>query len=157
MLSSWLHVTALAVYLGAVVGLPVILLPCVSAMKTHAGRAELLARGLKLYNPLQTGALGVLLLSGAFQITQLKAVYRGAFAQQLGATLAWKLALAFVLILFSTYQTMGVGLRFVRRQEGGDRFTSQELERTTRRLKVSTYLLLALSAVALWVGLRLRG
>lgn len=157
MLSSWLHVMALAVYLGAVVGLLAILLPCVSAMKTHEGRAELLARGLKLYNPLQTGALGVLLLSGAFQITELKAVYRGAFAQQLGATLAWKLALAFVLILFSTYQTMGVGLRFVRRQEGGDSFTPQELERTTRRLKVSTYLLLALSAVTVCVGLRLKG
>lgn len=157
MLSSWLHVTALAVYLGAVAALAAILLPCVSAMKSPEGRAQLLARGLKLYNPLQTGALGVLLLSGAFRITQLKAVYRDAFAQQLGATLGWKLALAFVLILFSTYQTMGVGLRFVRRQEGGDAFSSQELETITKRLKVSTYLLLALSAVALWVGLRLRG
>ena len=48
MLSTWLHVTALAVYLGAVVGLLGILLPCVAAMKTHQGRAELLARGLKL-------------------------------------------------------------------------------------------------------------
>ena len=157
MLTSWLHLMALAIYLGAIAGLWAILLPNLSVIKGHEMRLKLLGRGLKLYNPLQSGALGVLVLSGAFQITDLKATYRELFVRELGATLGLKLLLSFVLILLSTYQTMAVGLRFVRRYEAGEPFTPQELESVVKRLRSSTLFLILLSAITLWVGTRLRG
>ena len=155
MLTSWLHLLALTAYMGAIAGLAFVVLPSLSAIETHEARLKLLGRSLKFYNPIQSGALGMLVLSGAFQVTDLKSAYRGSFAKEFGAMLALKLALAFFLILFSTYQSMGVALRFVRRYEGGDAIAPEELEAVTKRLRGSTVFLLLLSAATAWTGMQL--
>ena len=84
MLNAWLHLIALFAYLGAVVGLSAMLLPSLPIIEKHEDKAAFLARGLKFYNPLQVGTLGILIFSGAFQLTELKAAYRELFAKQLG-------------------------------------------------------------------------
>jgi len=157
MLSSWLHLTALAVYLGSVVGLSMILLPALSVIQNHEGQMKLLARCLKLYNPLQTGILGLLVLSGALQLTALKATYRELFMKELGVTLGLKLILSFVLILLSVYQSMGVAHRFVRRYEGEEPLSPQELGSVVQRLRVSALSILLLGLLTAWLGMRLRG
>ncbi|SRR5713226_3745072 len=157
MLSSWLHLTALAVYFGSLMGLRVILLPALVDIKSREGRLLLLVRSLKLYNPLQIGVLGLLVISGAFQITDLKSVYREMFAKEMGMTLGWKLVAAFVLILLSTYQSMGVAHRFVRRHEAGEGPSDQEIESLCQRLRISTILILFFALLTSWLGLRLKG
>lgn len=156
MLNSWLHVIALTVYLGAVVALSVMLLPAASALDDHDDRTQFLIRGLKLYNPIQIGALGVLLFTGAFQLTDLKAAYRELFVEQLGYNLGLKLALAFFLVLFSVYQCMGIAHRLVKRHEGGDRVIPAEINATIRKLKSLNWLILILALLTMWLGLRLR-
>jgi len=156
MLTSWVHLLALTTYVGAIAGLLVIVLPGLSAVETHEGRVKLLSRSLKFYNPLQCGALGLLVITGAIQVTDLKAAYRETFTHEFGAMLGLKLIFAFVLILLSVQQTMAVGLRFVRRAEGGESITPPELETITRRLRNSTVILLLLSAVTMWMGMQLR-
>ena len=156
MLDSWLHLVALIAYVGAVVGLWVILLSATSALEAQDDRVQLLARGLKLYNPLQVGSLGILLFTGAFELTDLKAAYRELFTKQLGYNLGIKLFFAFFLVLFSVYQSMGIGHRFVKRHESGDRVTPQEFDSTLRKLKSSNGLILILALITLWLGLRLR-
>src|SRR5437867_9165010 len=121
MLSSWLHLIALTVYLGAIVGLGALLLPSLAALDKHEDRVQFLAHGLKFYNPLQVGALGILIFTGAFQLTELKAAYREMFIKQLGYDLAIKLFFAFFLVILSVYQSLGIGHRFVRRKEGENR------------------------------------
>jgi uncharacterized membrane protein len=153
---SSLHLLALAAYLGAVAGLWLVVFPGFSILEDHQARIKLLGRSLKIYNPVQCGALGLLVLSGAIQVTDLKNAYRGAFAQVFGATLGWKLLLAFVLILLSTYQSMGVGLRFVRRCDAGEAITPAELDSVAKRIRGSTPPLLLLSVVIVWLGLHLR-
>ena len=54
---------------------------------------------------MQSGALGYG-LTGAFQITDLKAEYRELFTKEFGAMLGLKLIFSFVLILLSTHQSM---------------------------------------------------
>jgi uncharacterized membrane protein len=156
MLVSWLHLISLAVYLGALAGLWLILLPALATVPSHSDKVKLLARGLKLYNPLQTAALGVLILSGAFQLTALKAAFRELFLKELGAVLAWKLTVSFFLIILSAYQSMALAHRFVRRVEGGEPFSPEDLQSLSRRLKGSTLAICLLAAVTIWLGLRLR-
>jgi uncharacterized membrane protein len=156
MLYSWLHLIALIVYLGAVLGFWLMLLPAVSVLNKHEDKLQLLARGLKFYNPLQVGALGIILFSGAFQLTELKAVYRETFVKELGYILFVKLSFAFLLVIFSVYQALGIGHRFVRRQEGGDTVTSEQLNSIIRRLKSANWCILLLAAITLWLGLRMR-
>ena len=156
MLNFWLHLIALAVYLGGVVGLGTMLLPVNSTLENHKAKVQFLARALKLYNPIQIGALGVLLFTGAFQLTDLKAAYRELFVKQLGYNLGIKLFVVFFLVLFSVYQSMGIAHRFVKRQEGADMITSQEFGSIIRKLKTSNGLILILALITLWFGLRLR-
>jgi uncharacterized membrane protein len=156
MLNSWLHVVALIVYLGAIAALWVMLLPSASAVDDQGSRAQFLIRGLKFYSPVQIGALGVLLFTGAFQLTDLKAAYRELFVEQLGYHLALKLCLAFFLVLFSVYQCMGIAHRAVRRHEGGARLSAVEIDLTIRKLKRLNWLILMLALVTIWLGLRLR-
>lgn len=157
MLISWLHLISLAVYLGSLVGLWVMVLPALTVVKNRDEQVKLLVRSLKVYNPLQTASLGVLILSGAFQLTALKAAYRELFLRELGATLALKLIFSFVLIIFSTYQSMAVAHRFVRRSEGGESFSLQEFQTVVRRLKNLTIVIFLLAVITLWLGVRLRG
>src|ERR1700751_4422267 len=156
MLNAWLHLIAIIVYLGAIGGLWLLLLPSLSVIEKHENRANFLARGLKFYNPLQVGALGILLFTGAFQLTELKAIYREAFVKQFGYDLGMKLLFAFLLVIFSVYQSMGIGHRFVRRHEGGEPVTSQELESVVRRLRSSNWCILFFALITFWFGLRLR-
>jgi uncharacterized membrane protein len=157
MLNSWLHLVALVVYLGAVLGFWFVLLPVATSLQDHENKIQLLARGLKFYNPLQVGALGILLFSGAFQLTELKAAYRETFIQELGYDLAIKLALAFLVVLFSVYQSMGIGHRFVKRYESGEPVNEQEVGMVLKRLRSANWLIVPLTLMTLWFGLRLRG
>src|ERR687888_662300 len=99
MLNGWLHLIALFAYLGGVVCVPAMLLPSLSVIENHNDKLAFLVRSLKLYNPLQVGSLGILIFSGAFQLTELKAAYRELFVQQLGYNLGIKLLFAFFLII----------------------------------------------------------
>ncbi len=155
MFYSWLHLIALIVYIGAVVGLWLILLPSVDILETDRDKARLLARGLKFYNPLQVGALGIILFTGAFQLTELKAAYREFFIQQFGYVLFVKLVFVFLLVIFSVYQALGVGHRFVRRYEGGDVVSGAELRSIVRRIKSANWCILLLAVITLWLGIRL--
>jgi uncharacterized membrane protein len=156
MFNTWLHVIALIAYLGAVIGLAAVLLPSLRMVENHQDKVHFLARGLKLYNPLQVGALGIVLFSGAFQLTQLKAIYRETFVAELGYGLAIKLTFAFLLVIFSVYQAMGIGHRFVKRHELGESVTPQELDSVIRRLKGAHWLILLFAVITLWLGLRLQ-
>jgi uncharacterized membrane protein len=156
MFNSWLHIIALIAYLGAIVGLAVMLLPSLSSVERHEDKVHFLARGLKFYNPLQVGALGLVLFSGAFQLTHLKAIYREMFLKQLGYNLGIKLTFAFLLVFFSVYQAMGIGHRFVKRHELGENVTPNELDSVVRRLKGANWLILILALLTVWLGLRLQ-
>lgn len=156
MLFSWLHLLALVVYLGAVLGFWLMLLPAVAQLQKHEDKLQLLARGLKFYNPLQVGALGILLFSGAFQLTELKAIYRETFVKEFGYILFVKLSFAFVLVIFSVYQALGIGHRFVRRHEAGETLTTEQLAAMLRRLKSANWCILLLAAITVWVGLGMR-
>jgi uncharacterized membrane protein len=156
MFNSWLHVLALIAYFGAVIGFSVLLIPAVASVPGHTDRVHFLVRALKFYNPLQVGALGIVLFSGAFALTHLKEVYRETFVKQLGYNLAIKLVFAFLLVIFSVYQTMGIGHRIVRRQELGESITPQELDSALRRLKTANWCIVVLALITIWLGLRLQ-
>ncbi len=132
------------------------LLPSVAILPNHEDKVHFLARGLKFYNPLQVGSLGIILFTGAFQLTELKAAYRENFIRALAYNLSIKLLFAFLLVIFSVYQALGIGHRFVRRVEGGDAVKPEELSSIIRRLKSANWLILAFAAITIWLGLRLR-
>ena len=70
------HIISLTLHIGLVVALWLILLPALRRESAAAeSRTELLVRVLRIYNPVQIGLLGVLTLTGASMITDLKALH----------------------------------------------------------------------------------
>ena len=155
MFYSWLHLIALVVYLGAVIGFWLMLLPAVAVLENHDEKVRFFVRGLKCYNPLQVGSLGIILFTGAFQLTELKAAYRENFFKYLEYNLFIKLIFAFLLVMFSVYQALGIGHRFVRRTEGGDEVSPEQLSSIINRMTSANWGILLFAAITLWLGLRL--
>jgi uncharacterized membrane protein len=155
MFYSWLHLIALVVYLGAVIGFWLMLLPAVAVLENHDEKVRFFVRGLKFYNPLQVGSLGIILFTGAFQLTELKAAYRENFFKYLEYNLFIKLIFAFLLVMFSVYQALGIGHRFVRRTEGGDEVSPEQLSSIINRMTSANWGILLFAAITLWLGLRL--
>ena len=155
MLSFWLHLIALTVYLGSLVVLWFFILSPLSSHKTHEEQVAFLIRRIKIYNPVQIGALGVLLITGAFQLTDLKDSHRALFTTEVGESLSLKLLLAFVVIILSTYQAMGVGHRFVRRSEAPEPVSPREFRSVATKLRILTLVVFTMTLVTAWISIRI--
>ncbi len=154
-LGLWLHVLALATYGGATLALSFMVVPAVKALSDPAARRSVLAWALRIYDPLAIAALGVLVMTGAFNLTAYKDALRGEFFARIGWLLFWKLGLAFAVVMVGTYITFGLGHRIVRSEFGGEPVDAPWLASMIRRLVFGCILALILTALTAWVGLRL--
>ena len=151
----WLHLLGLAVYFGSGVTLVVVLLPMAAQIPTPREKQRFLAQGLKRYNPLSIGALGVTLMTGAFNLTSYKALLGPRFFSLLGGVLGLKLLLVFVLINVSAAVSLGLGHRVVRTELRGEAIEPERLTSLVKRMQVLTVVALVLTAWIVWTSLNL--
>lgn len=147
------HIISLTLHIGFVAALWLILLPALREDSLRRSRVDLLVRVLRVYNPAQIGLLGILTLTGASRITDLKALHGASYAQEFGAALAVKLLLAFFVIMLGTWQCMGIAHRFVRLHESPEGVTDDGVDAVLRRLERSSVVMLAFLAATVWAGL----
>src|SRR6185295_3423943 len=110
--------------------------------------------GLRPYNVLSVGALGVLVISGASSLTDLKAGLGRDFARLLWP-LVGKLSLTFVLINVATYLSFGLAHRLVRAELGQLPVEAEKQAGMIRRMRSAAWLGVALAAWTTWVGIGL--
>ncbi|HEV8717648.1 MAG TPA: hypothetical protein VGX03_33095 [Candidatus Binatia bacterium] len=151
----WLHLLGLAVYFGSSVMLVVVLLPMAAQIPAALDKQRFLARGLRLYNPLSIGALGVALMTGAFNLTSYKAMFGRRFFALLGGVLGLKLLLVFLLINVSAAVSLGMGHRIVRTELRGEAIEPERLASLVKRMQIFTVVALLLTAWIVWVSLNL--
>jgi hypothetical protein len=148
----WLHLLALIAYGGATLGLLIVVLPAANAQGAPL-RHSFLAHALRFYDPLAIATLGVVVMTGAFNLTRYKDALRGRFFAELGWLLAWKLGFAFLVIMVGTYIAFGLGHRIVRAEMAGDPYEPEQLDAMARRLAYACILNLILLSITTWVGL----
>ncbi len=112
-LSRFAHLLASMVYLGGSWFLGAALIPALSTA-TPEQRVRVVAAVIRWYHPTSLAALGVLVMTGAFALTSAKAALGPEYFPRLFMLLGPKLLLAFVLVMLSSYQFFGLGLRLVR-------------------------------------------
>lgn len=154
-LGLWLHVLALTVYGGATLALWLMVLPAARAVSDASACRTVLARALRIYDPLAIAALGVLVMTGASNLTTYKEALRGEFFARLGWLLVWKLSFAFALVMVGTYITFGLGHRIVRTEMAGEPPDAAWLGSMIRRMAYGCMLAMALTALTTWLGLQL--
>jgi len=152
--TRWIHLLALATYLGTTLAIVLVFLPAADAIEDRALQRRVLARGLRVYNVLSVGALGVLVISGASGLTDYKAMLGPEFGR-LVWRLAWKLFLTFVLINVATYFSFGLAHRLVRAELGQLPIEPEKQAGMLRRMRSAAWLGIALAAWTAWAGLRL--
>ncbi len=154
----WLHLCAMASYVGAQFAVIYMLIPAAeTAPNENARRASLIA-GFKFYNPFTIGVLGIIVISGAMRLTDLKASMKFDYFAQIGSALELKLGLAFVLIFIQTYITFGLAFRIGRQEEvaahgDGEAFTVAQIHSMLRRIRAIAWLTIVLAAAVIWVSL----
>jgi len=112
-----------------------------------------LARGLRPYNVLSVGALGVLVISGASGLTDMKTML-GREWRPLWL-LVEKLSLTFVLINVATYLSFGLAHRLVRAELGQLPVEPGKQAGMIRRMRQAAWVGVALAAWTVWVGVGL--
>ena len=149
----FVHVVAVAVFLGATVLLAIAIETLGARVLDPAIRRERYVAFFHAYNPLSIAALGVVVMTGAWSITPYKQGLGPAYFEQVGAALADKLMLAFVLIITATWVSFGICHRLVRAEQGNLPITDTDLARFQLRLRVAVWLTIALTVATLWVAM----
>ncbi len=154
----WLHLCAMVSYVGAQFAVIYMLIPAAETAPTEAARRASLIAGFKFYNPFTIGVLGIIVISGAMRLTDLKASMKFDYFARIGSVLELKLALAFVLIFIQTYITFGLAFRIGRQEEvaahgDGEAFTVEQLNSMLRRIRAMAWVTIVLAAAIIWVAL----
>jgi len=151
------HLAALGLYVATCLYLLLVLLPSAAFAKDARVQRRRLAAGFRILNPAAIGALGVLLVTGASRLTDIKATLGPAFFAQVGRPLAVKLTLAFFVINVATYVAFGCGLRLVRAEQGDLPIDAPWQRRMLVRVGVATCIALALTLAAIRVSVDIGG
>jgi uncharacterized membrane protein len=153
-LTRLVHLLALAVYLGSTVALVFILLPAAAALEDPRLQRRVLARGLRPYNVLSVGALGVLILTGASSLTEWKRTLGPEYGRLLWP-LVTKLSLTFALTMVGTWLSFGIAHRLVRAELGELPVEPARQRAMLARLVAAAWLAIALAIWTTWAGLAL--
>jgi len=146
------HVISMAIYLGSTVFLAVLLEYVGRRSPDAVGRRRRFAVIFRVYNPLTIGALGVVVMTGAWSLTPYKQALGSGYFAAVGAQLVTKLALAFVLIIMATYVSFGLCHRVVRADQGALPVTDAALRKTLSRLRAALWLTIAVALLTVWVA-----
>jgi uncharacterized membrane protein len=154
------HVLALAAFFGAQFAMLYMLLPVAQRAPDESGRRAILIQGFRFYNPFTLAMLGVLVITGAMRLTDLKAAMAVNYFARIGNVLALKLGLVFLLIFIQTYVTFGLAFRIGRQEEvaahgDGPPFTDEKINTMLARIRAMTWLTIVLTAAIVWESLRM--
>jgi uncharacterized membrane protein len=153
LMNLWIHILSLCFYFGCVAVFLFLFLPSIDAIEDTQSKGDLLIRGLRRYNPIQIGSLGVLVMTGAFNLTRYKAKGVEIFLGSFGSGLVLKLGLVFILIILSLHQTMAIAHPAVRRHRSNG--YALPYARLVKRLRMTSWAILLLTAGVTLVGLML--
>jgi uncharacterized membrane protein len=155
-----IHVLAMAGFFGAQFAMLYMLLPVAEQAPDEAARRAILIAGFKFYNPFTLALLGVLVITGAMRLTDLKAAMQINYFARIGNILSLKLLLAFFLIFIQTYVTFGLAFRIGRQEEvaargDGPPFSVEKVNSMLSRIRAMTWVTIILTAAIVWESLRM--
>ena len=134
-----LHLIALCVALGGALLFNFVLYPSLKFIGEKKERHRFLAQFIRYYHPFFLGGLSILLLSGAFRVTDLKISLGVGYFSVMGKLLMIKLGMMLLIFNLACMQTMGTGLKFGRMAMGvipGDEATVDRYARKIWRVSL---------------------
>jgi len=110
----YLHLVVAFLYLSGMVFVGGFLIPTARRFPGARQTLQTISRVITVVHPISLASLGVLIITGAAMLTDLKAALGSRYFIHLFSTLGPKLLVVFILALLNSYQFFGVGLRLTR-------------------------------------------
>jgi uncharacterized membrane protein len=148
----WVHLLATGLFLGATAGLALFTVPRARRTSDPLARRALLARALRIYDPLAIALLGVMVMTGAWSITGYKQILGTSYFADFASHLVWKLGLAFLVVMSGTWVAFGIGHRLVGQADRGDELDEKRLGGMTSRLAGAAWVTVGLTVATVVVA-----
>ncbi len=110
----YLHLVSALVYVGGMVFTGGLLIPAARRLQEGRGTLAVIGQVVKILHPILLACLGLLIMTGAVMLTNLKVTLGDRYFGRVFSTLGPKLLVVFVLALLNSYQFFGLGLRVTR-------------------------------------------
>src|SRR5579863_6365424 len=154
----WVHILAMSAYFGAQFAVIYMLLPVAEQAGDESRRRAALITGFKFYNPFTIAMLGIVDITGAMRLTDVKAEMKFEYFTRIWEALSLKLGLAFLLIFIQTYITFGIAFRIGRQEEvaahgDGESFSIEQIDSMLARIRVMCWVTIVLGAAIVMVSL----
>ncbi len=154
----WVHILAMSAYFGAQFAVIYMLFPVAEQAGDESRRRAALITGFKFYNPFTIAMLGIVVITGAMRLTDVKAEMKFEYFSRIWSALSLKLGLAFLLIFIQTYITFGLAFRIGRQEEvaahgDGEAFTVERLNSMLSRIRAMIWVTILLTAAVIFVSL----
>jgi len=154
----WIHLLAMSAYFGAQFAVIYMLLPVAEQAGDESRHRAALITGFKFYNPFTIAMLGIVVITGAMRLTDVKAEMKFEYFSRIWAPLSLKLGLAFLLIFIQTYITFGLAFRIGRQEEvaahgDGEPFSVEPLTLKQSRIRSMIWVTILLTAAVVFVSL----
>ncbi len=150
--STWIHVASLIAYVAATATVLLYAIPRARAAADPIQRLARAAAAMKLYDPFSIAVLGVIVMTGAFALTDYKDELRERFFEQMGTFLVWKLSFTFLLIIVGAYLAFGLGNRLVGAVELNTQPEASWITAMLTRIQIVSALVLILCAIITWIA-----
>lgn len=156
----YLHLLAALLYLGGMIFEGGLLVPMARRLRGAQKTVATIGHLVKILHPVSLASLGLMIMTGAAMLTDLKVALGGRYFTQLFAFLGPKLLVVFLLALLNSYQFFALGLRLTRsvaqEVEGQVAVTDEEMATmipTVDRLQRCAWAGAALGGAAVYLGL----
>ena len=149
----YVHLLSMAAVVGGSLFMTFILTPLARKVLGERERMQLLAAVLKRFHPFLLLCYGLLLVSGAWMVTDVKIASGVNYFKTYGGILIWKLGLVFAALMVASYQFFGLGTGIVYAVENN--LELKDAMRRLQRLWHASLANLAILFAVVYLGLRL--
>jgi uncharacterized membrane protein len=154
------HLLAALLYVGGMVCVAGLLIPVARRLPEGQRAIRAVVQLIAILHPVLLASLGVLIVTGAAMLTDLKVALGSRYFSQVFTTLGPKLLVVFILALLNAYQFFGLGLRLSRSTAtDGERSVATTdgqtavINATVGKLQWCAWVGAALGGVAVYLGL----
>lgn len=152
-----LHIVPWALGMGASFYFSFIAIPMANRYLEGDKRLEFLRRNVRYYSPFFLLMMSVVVVSGAFRLTDYKHAFGRGYFEAVATPLIAKLAFFLVVYVLAAYQSFGLGLRItgVGEKAMGEKVELDIIELTIQKMRTIAIINLLFMTVAALIGLKL--
>ncbi len=150
-----LHLVPWALGMGASFYFAFVAVPLANRFLEGEVRLQFLRRNVKYYSPFFLLMMSIVVVTGAWRLTDYKVILGVQYFQNVATVLVIKLILFLTIYLIAAYQSFALGLRITGQGEKAmsDPVAAELVDRTVQKMRLLAGVNLALMTITVFVGL----